>query len=117
MNTLIEKISAVNDLILQGKGLEAFEAFYHEDVVMQENDNPVFVGKTLNRKREEDFFASITEFRCAKPLKVTVGEKTTMVEWHFDYTHKDFGVKNFTQVAVQEWDNGKIIKEKFYYGS
>lgn len=117
MNTLIEKISDLNDMILQGKAMEAFEQYYHEDVVMQENDTPEIVGKEANRKREEDFFASITEFRGAKPLQIAVGEGTTMVEWHYDYTHKDWGVKNFTQIAVQNWRDGKIIREKFYYGS
>ncbi|MBD0822919.1 MULTISPECIES: nuclear transport factor 2 family protein [Aestuariibaculum] len=114
---LIEKISSVNDLILQGKALEAFDEFYHDDVVMQENNNPECVGKELNRKREEEFFNAITEFRSAKPLKVTVGENITMVEWHFDYTHKDWGIKNYNQIAVQEWKDGKIIKERFYYES
>ena len=117
MNTLIEKISTINDMILQGKALEAFEEFYHDDVVMQENDNPETVGKELNREREKDFFEAITEFRGARPLRVTVGENTTMVEWHFDYTHKHWGDKNYTQIAVQDWKEGKIIKEKFYYGS
>ncbi len=117
MNTLLKKISAINDMILQGNALDAFEEYYHEDVVMQENDNPAIIGKNANRKREEEFFASITEFRSAQPLKVTIGEDTTMVEWHFDYTHKDWGIKNYTQVAVQEWKDGKIINEKFYYGS
>lgn len=117
MNTLLEKISTINDMILQGQALEAFDQFYHDDVVMQENDNPQVVGKVANRKREEDFFGAITEFRGAKPLNVAVGENTTMVEWHFDYTHKDWGVKNYTQVALQEWKDGKIIKEKFYYGA
>ena len=117
MKTLIEKISTINDMILQGNALEAFDEFYHDDIVMQENDNTEFVGKELNRKREEEFFSSITDFRSARPLKVTIGENTTMVEWHFDYTHKDWGIKNYTQVAVQDWKDGKIIKEKFYYGS
>ncbi|HHC78273.1 MAG TPA: nuclear transport factor 2 family protein [Flavobacteriia bacterium] len=117
MNTLLEKISTINDMILQGNALDAFEEYYHEDVVMQENDNPAIIGKNANRKREEEFFASITEFRSAQPLKVTIGEDTTMVEWHLDYTHKDWGIKNYTQVAVQEWKDGKIINEKFYYGS
>ncbi|MDO7171198.1 SnoaL-like domain-containing protein [Mariniflexile sp. AS56] len=117
MNTLIENISAVNDLILQGKGLEAFEMYYHDDVEIQKNDHPISVGKDLNRKHEEAFFAAITEFRCAKPLKIAIGEKTTMVEWQLDYTHRDLGCKKYTQVAIQEWQDGKIIKEKFYYGS
>ena len=117
MNTLLEKISNINDMIVQGRALEAFDQFYHDDVVMQENDNPIVEGKVANRQREEDFFGAITEFRGANPLKVTIGENTTMVEWHFDYTHKDWGIKNYTQIAVQDWKDGKIIKEKFYYGA
>lgn len=117
MDTLLEKISRINDMILQGEALNAFDEFYHDDVVMQENNEPEVIGKEANRKREEDFFGAITEFRGAQPLKVAVGENTTMVEWHFDYTHKDWGIKNYTQIAIQEWQNGKIIKEKFYYSN
>lgn len=117
MNTLLEKISNLNDMILQGKAMEAFDKYYSDDVIMQENNEPEIIGKEANRKREEDFFASITEFRGARPLQVSIGEGVTMVEWHYDYTHKDWGVKNFTQVAVQEWKNGKITREKFYYAS
>jgi hypothetical protein len=40
MNTLLEKITDLNDLVLRGKALEAFDKYYHDDVVMQENDNP-----------------------------------------------------------------------------
>jgi len=75
------------------------------------------VGKKANRQREEDFFSAIKEFRGAKALKVTVGEGVTMVQWHYDYTHKDWGVRNYTQISVQEWKNGKIVKEQFFYGN
>ena len=67
--------------------------------------------------RSIEFFGAITEFRGAQPLKIAVGENTTMVEWHYDYTHKDWGVRKYNQVAVQEWKNGQIINERFYYGS
>lgn len=117
MTTLLEKISDLNDLILQEKAMEAFEKYYHDDVIMQENANPPTIGKEANRKREEVFYASLTEFRGARPLKVTVGEGITMVQWHYDYTHKDWGVRNYTQVSVQEWKDDKIIKEQFFYGS
>jgi len=117
MTTLFEKITELNDLVLKGKALEAFDTYYDEDVVMQENEFPPTIGKRANRKREEDFFSSVTEFRRAKPLKVTVGENTTMVQWHYDYTHKDWGVRNYTQVSVQEWKDGKIVREQFFYGN
>lgn len=117
MSKLLKNISDLNDLILQGKALDAFEKYYHKDVVMQENDHPPIIGKEANRKREEAFFGSITELRSAKPLQVAIGEGVTMVQWHFDYTHKDWGDRKYTQVAVQEWKDNQIIKEHFFYGS
>lgn len=117
MNTITEKINQVNEMVMQGKALDAFEQFYHHDIIMQENDNPIVVGKDANRIRENEFFGAITDFRGAKVLSVTSNENTTMVKWHFDYTHKDWGVRNYHQVSVQEWKDGQIVKENFYYGS
>jgi hypothetical protein len=117
MSALLTKIDELNDLVLQGKALEAFDKYYHDDVVMQENNSVPTIGKAANLAREKEFFSAITEFRSAKPLKVTVGENVSMVQWHYDYTHKDWGVRNYSQVSVQEWKDGKIIKEQFFYGN
>jgi hypothetical protein len=40
-----------------------------------------------------------------------------VTEWWFDYTHKDFGTRNYRQLAVQRWKNGQIVEEKFYYNN
>ncbi len=117
MQTISEKINHLNQLILEGKALEGFELYYDDEVVMQENELAPTVGKDANRKREQDFFGSITEFRVAKAMDVAVGENISYVKWHFDYTHKDWGIRNYTQVSVQQWKNGKIIKEQFFYGN
>ena len=117
MSALLEKIDDLNDLVLQGKALEAFEKYYHDDVIMQENEGAPTIGKAANRQREIDFFSAITEFRSAKPLKITVGEDISMVQWQYDYTHKGWGVRNYSQVSVQEWKDGKIIREQFFYGN
>jgi hypothetical protein len=39
------------------------------------------------------------------------------VEWWMDFTHKDYGVRNYKQLAVQRWKDGQIIEEKFYYNN
>ncbi|HEY0656317.1 MAG TPA: nuclear transport factor 2 family protein [Chryseosolibacter sp.] len=114
IRTLIDEL---NDMVLQGKPLEAFEKFYADDVVMQENDLPPTIGKTANRKREEEFFSSLIDFRSAKVLDVAEGENVTMVKWNYDYTHKDWGVRTYTQVSVQHWRDGQIFKEQFFYGN
>ena len=111
------RVEELNQLVLGGKALDAFDRFYADDVVMQENDQPPTVGKAANRDREVDFFGAITDFRGAKILSVAEAGDKTFVEWHYDYTHRDWGVRRYHQVAVQTWKNGKIVQERFYYGS
>lgn len=117
MTTIKTLIHQLNEMVLQGKPLDAFEKFYADDVIMQENNLEPTVGKNANRLREENFFSSLIDFRSAKVLDVTIGENTTMVKWHYDYTHKDWGIRNYTQISVQYWRNDQIVREEFYYGN
>jgi hypothetical protein len=39
----------IKSLVSQGKAMEAFEKYYGDDVVMQENETPATVGKAANR--------------------------------------------------------------------
>lgn len=117
MTALKEKITELNQLVLSGKTMEAFEKFYHDDVVMQENESAPTIGKHANRNREIEFFNNVSEFRGAEVKGVTIGDNLSTVIWHYDYTHKEWGVRNYTQVSVQQWQDGKIIKEQFFYGN
>lgn len=112
-----DKLEDLNSLITEWKLLEAYEKYYAEDVVMQENDAEPTVGKEANLKREREFLANLTEFRGAEVKAVTLGEDVSMVEWLFDYTHKEWGTRRFQQVAVQHWKDGRIVHERFYYGA
>jgi hypothetical protein len=113
---LAELDAALNAAILAGKGLEAFETFYADDVSMQENDTPPTLGKVANRAREQAFSAAITEFRGAEVLATGIGDDTTFSHWRYDYTHKDLGERNYRLVAVRTWRNGQITREVFHYG-
>lgn len=117
MNTISEKLNHLNQLVLDGKMMDAFELYYHDDVVMQENAMPPSAGKELNRERELQFLNNVTEFRGARVLDTAVGENVSFVTWHYDYTHKEWGVRNYKQVSVQHWKDGKIINEQFFYGN
>jgi hypothetical protein len=107
----------LNDLVMQGRVMDAFEKYYHEDVVMQDNELPPTVSKELNRKREEEFISNLTDFRHAAVKGIGVGDDISFVIWEYDYTHKEWGVRNYSQVSVQQWKNGKIVHEKFVYSN
>lgn len=113
----IEALDAeLNEAILNGKGLEAFESYYAEDVVMQENDAEPTIGKSANRIREQEFFGAITDLRGAEVLATGSGENVTFSHWYFDFTHRDWGDRKYRQVAVRTWKDGKIVREVFHYG-
>ena len=53
--SLKENVNGLLGLIGEGKMLDAFEKYYAEDVVMQENNEAPRVGKDTNRKFEQEF--------------------------------------------------------------
>lgn len=114
MKTTFEKLQDLNQLVQQGHIMEAFDKYYHESIAMQENEQAPMVGKEANRQRELDFVAKVSNFK-ATPLKVSANENHSFVEWQYDYYHQEWGAKQYTQVSVQEWQDGQIIREKFYY--
>lgn len=110
-------LQELNGLVVGGKLMDAFEKFYHDDVVMQENNLAPTVSKRANRQRERQFLDNVTEFRGAEVKGAGVNGNLSYVVWHYDYTHKEWGVRNYTQVSVQEWQDGKIIREIFVYNN
>jgi ketosteroid isomerase-like protein len=105
----------LNKQILSGDALGAFESFYADDVVMQENSDEPRVGKDTNRKLEQDFFSSIEQFHGAKVLGSAVNGDISYSEWEYDYTPKGGKRLKLTQIAARRWRNGKVVHERFYY--
>jgi ketosteroid isomerase-like protein len=103
MQTTAELDNELNQMILTGRALEAFDLLYADDVVMQENNDEPRVGKAVNRKFEEEFFAS------------AVNGDLTFSQWFIDITLKGGHRHSMTQVAVRQWKNGKIAHERFFY--
>ncbi len=114
-NNIAELDAQLNAQILQGDILGAFDRFYAEDVVMQENSLPVFEGKAFNRKREEEFVASIEQFHGAKILSAAVSGDVSFSEWEMDVTFKGGFHVVLAQVAVRRWKDGLVANERFYY--
>ena len=105
----------LNRQIQSGAILEAFERFYADDVVMQENTDPPKVGKETCRQAERAFLDAIEQFHGARLLGSAVNGDTSYSEWEFDATYKGAGRVKLTQVAARRWKNGQIVHERFYY--
>ncbi len=115
MANIAELQKQLDDMIFSGKALEAFEKFYDEDVVMQDNTDPEFKGKAFNRKREQDFFATIETWHGGRVLSQGAGDDVSFSESEMDVTLKGVGRIQMVQVAVRKWKNDLIVHERFYH--
>ena len=80
--------SELNKQILAGDILAAFDKFYADDVVMQENTADPFKGKALNREREQKFVESVEQFHGMQLLGSAVEGDRSYSEWEMDVTFK-----------------------------
>jgi hypothetical protein len=105
----------LDDGILSGKAMEVFDELYDDNIVMQENTEPEYRGKDFNRKREQEFFATVEAWHGGRVLASASHGDVSFSEWEMEVSLKGVGRITMTQVAVRRWKNGKIVHERFYH--
>ena len=117
--TCMERAQDIYKMMGEGNMLEAFDKYYHDDVVMIEATGDVREGKATSREFEENWLASIEEFHGGGVHAITSNEEAgiSMVEAWTEVTFKDGNRMKLEEVAVQHWKDGKIIRERFYYNA
>ena len=112
--SLETKVRELNTLIEQRQLLQGIETFYADDVVMAENGSET-AGKEANRERETVFVEGLTKWD-AQLLASAVDEErgVALNHWQLTFHHQQWGDASFRQVAVQQWRDGRIVRETFY---
>lgn len=118
MTGLKEKVNALNHLIIRGETIKAFENFYSNDIEMQENEDVPRKGKSVCIDLERANLEKVKNVESIL-LNQAIDEVKSVVfsEWSFTITYNDNSKILLTEVSVQCWLDGQIIKEKFYYKS
>ena len=117
MSNIADLDRELNQMILGGQILDAFEKFYADDVTMQENKGELRKGKDVNREYEKQFVSSVKEFHGAEVTAEAVSEDVSFTEWWMDITFQDGNRARLEQVAVRRWKDGQVVAERFYYDS
>jgi hypothetical protein len=107
----------LNQQIQKGDVLTAFETFYADDVVMQENLDEPRAGKAANRNFEKQFVESVAEWHQMDLLSSAVNGDVSFSEWAYELTFKNGTRIKAAQAAVRRWKDGKVAHERFYHKS
>ena len=109
-----ENIQQLIALAEQGKFMEAIEKFYATDATMQENNAPPRVGLPALLENERRFLASIKGIETKVDSFVVDGNRAA-INWIFEITNLKGQKATLNEIAYQLWQDGKIMREKFYY--
>lgn len=116
MTELKEKVNVLNQLIISGDAVKAMETFYSDDIEMQENEDVPRKGKNVCIDTERDNLQKVKNVKSILLNQAFDQEKNVVFsEWEFLITYKDNNKFMLTEVSIQHWLNGQIVKEKFYY--
>ncbi len=101
-------------LALSGKGTEAWEKFYHQEVEKIDLDGVSIQSKEKVVKANHSLLNNITEVRTYAHGGTLVKGNRSFIVWDVDFDVKGLGTIKTTEVCIQDWQDGKIIKERFF---
>jgi hypothetical protein len=94
--------------------MDAMKEFYADNVVMEEPAYGRTEGLEANLEREQKFVEGVAEFKKFEATAAT-GDNFSCYENVMEWKSVDGEDIRIEQVAVQHWEDGKIIHERFYY--
>jgi ketosteroid isomerase-like protein len=115
MTNIAELERELNQALQDQKVIEAFDQFYSDDVVMQDNSMEPCRGKEANRQRTLDWAGTVSHVHAARLIGSGVSGNRAYSEWEYDVTYKHGVRYQMDEVAVRVWRDGKIVSERFYW--
>ena len=112
-----ENVEKMIELVERGEFLEAIEKFYAPQATMQENQQlPMRTG--LPALLENERLVMTTVFKTihqSRAASFVVNGDRAAINWVFEITEQSGKHWLLDEIAYQEWKDGKIVRERFYY--
>lgn len=114
MQDLASKLNELNELVAGFDYSKAFDQFYDESLKDYENEDQSADSLQKHREDMNQYLSSISN-RSATVVNTLVSDDITVTDWHYVFDHNQWGHKDFHEVTVQRWKDGKIIHERHLY--
>ncbi len=107
-------VEEIVNLALSGKGAEVWEKFYHEEIEKVDLDGVSIKGKTEVVQANHALSNNITEVRTYAHSGTIIKGSRSFIVWDVDFDVEGSGTIKATEVCIQDWQDGKIIRERFF---
>ena len=113
--TIKKNLKELLDLLSQGQFIEAQEKFLHNDVVLIEANSEPKKGKEFCIQAEKEVLAGVQEFIGYTVSNYAVSKGVSFYEGAMEYVETGGNRVKVEQSVVTNWEDGQIIKERYYH--
>jgi hypothetical protein len=102
----------------EGKNIDAINELYADNIVSREQPgipHEFSQGKNEVLGKNNEWYQSVEEIHSANISDPMVTGNLIAVAMEMDVTFKNSGRNQMSEIALYEVENGKIIKEQFFY--
>jgi ketosteroid isomerase-like protein len=110
-----ETIDELIRYTVQGRSEEALLAFYAEDVVIQENNQPPRIGRAASIARSRDAARWTSAVHEISVPRVLIDGDYVVIEWHAEWTLENGVRVRIEELALQCWEGNQVVFERFFY--
>jgi ketosteroid isomerase-like protein len=110
-----ETIDELIRYTVEGRSEEALLAFYAEDVVIQENNEPPRVGRAASIARSRDAARWTSSVHEVCVPRVLIDGDYVVIEWHAEWTMENGVRVRIEELALQCWEGDQVVSERFFY--
>lgn len=107
-------VTTLIELALSNKGPEAWERFYHPDAEKIDLDGVTIKGKRNILAANQSLFEKISTVRRYELVGSFVRGSRSVIVWDVDFDVSGVGTIAAVEVCIQDWKDGRIIKERFF---
>ncbi|MFC5742897.1 nuclear transport factor 2 family protein [Dyella tabacisoli] len=107
------EVTTFVSLVESGEFIEAIRQFYHPTAIVWENQEQSRTGIDALVENEIRVLQAFTTVR-GRALHVLVDGDSVAINWRFEFS-SDNAHLSLEEIAYQQWSDGKIVQERFYY--
>ncbi|QUD89930.1 nuclear transport factor 2 family protein [Phenylobacterium montanum] len=109
------RVEAFIARVERGDYVGAIEDYYAEHATMQDNDGPVRGGREALVAHEKIVMAAMPKIATRPVERWLVDGDRVAINWVFDFTFPDGRTGVLDEIALQEWEGDRIVRERFYF--
>lgn len=120
--TLLERAADLQQKAAGPEMLDVIDTYYADDVTIVEATGETFRGKETQKGRCLEWLNTVDEVHGGEVTSIAAhetapGTGVVFAETAADITFKGAGRMAVEEVAVQQWKDGKVVHERFYYNA